>query len=58
MKIYILVANDKDGKPTINMPTQYGRATRAYTSIGRAKAYARRFDCSVVEFDTEKGKLV
>lgn len=58
MKVYILVANDKDGNPTVNMPKQFGRATRAYTSKGRARVYAKKFMCTALEFDTEQGKAV
>lgn len=58
MKIYILVAKDKDGKPTINMPVQFGRALRGYTQKGRAQVYGRKFNSTVLEFDTEQGKIV
>lgn len=58
MKIYLLVANDLEGKPTLNMPTTFGRQTRAYASKARAKVYAKKFNCSVVEFDLAKGKIV
>lgn len=58
MKIYILVTNDKDGNPIVNMPTLFGRTTRAYASKARARVYARKFSCSVVEIDLEKGKIV
>lgn len=57
MKIYVLVAN-KDGETTVNMPTHYGRVTRVYKSKAQAKVYARRFDCSVMEFDLDDGTLV
>lgn len=57
MKVYILVAND-EGKPTLNMPIYFGRSIRAYNSKARAKVYARRFSCAVVEVDLETGKIV
>ena len=58
MKIYVLVANDKEGKPTFDMSITFGRNIRAYNSRARARVYARKFQCSVVEFDIEKGKVV
>lgn len=57
MKIYILVANDK-GLPTTNMPVKFGRGIRAYGSKARARVYARRFDCAVIEVNLEDGKIV
>ncbi len=57
MKIYVLVTT-KDGEPTLDMPTHFGRSIRAYTSEKRAKAYAKRFDCYVIEIDLTKGKMV
>ena len=58
MKVYVLVANDKEGKPTFNMPTHFGRTTRAYSSKARARVYAKKFSCTVVELDLEQGKIV
>lgn len=58
MKVYVLVTKDKEGKPTFNMPTHFGRTTRAYASRARAKVYARKFDCDVVELELEEGKVV
>lgn len=58
MKVYILVANDKDGEPTFDMSVTFGRSIRAYNSKARAKVYARRFKCSVVELDVERGEVV
>lgn len=57
MKIYILVAND-EGQPTVSMPVSFGRNIRAYNSKARAKVYARKFKCAVVEVDIESGKIV
>ncbi len=58
MKVYVLVTKDKDGKPTFNMPTHFGRTTRAYASKARARVYAKKFGCAVVALDLEKGKVV
>lgn len=58
MKVYVLVANDKDGKPTFDMSITFGRHIRAYNSKARARVYARKFNCSVVELDTQEGKVV
>lgn len=57
MTIYILVANN-DGEPTLNMPYSFGRNIRAYESKARAKVYARRFKCAVVEIDLEDGQII
>lgn len=57
MKIYVLVANE-DGTPTTNMPVQFGRGIRAYNSKARAKVYARRFNCHVIELNLEDGNIV
>ena len=57
MKIYVLVAQE-DGEPTFNLPVQFGRAIRAYTSKARAKVYARKFECYVIEVDLTDGKIV
>lgn len=58
MKVYILVAKDDEGELTFNMPYNFGRNIRAYTSKARAKVYARRFNCEVVELDIETGKIL
>lgn len=58
MKVYVLVKKDKDGKPTFNMPTHFGRLTRAYSSKARAKIYAKKFECNVIELELEQGKIV
>lgn len=57
MKIYILVAND-EGNPTTNMPIYFGRGIRAYSSKARARVYARKFKCVVVEIDLASGRIV
>jgi hypothetical protein len=58
MKVYVLVAKDEKGGTTFNMPVTFGRGLRAYNSEARAKVYARKFKCSVVELKTEEGKIV
>lgn len=58
MKVYVLVTKDTEGKPTFNMPTHFGRTTRAYSSRARAKVYANKFNCNVVELDLSEGKIV
>lgn len=58
MKIYVLVATDEDGEPTLNMPVDFGRTIRAYNSKARAKVYARKFKCAVIEVDLQDGQLV
>lgn len=58
MKVYVLVAKDKEGNPTFNMPINFGRGLRAYDSKARAKVYARRFNCKVVELNIEEGTEV
>jgi hypothetical protein len=57
MKIYVLVTT-KDGEPTLDMPVHFGRSIRAYTSKARAKVYAKKFDCYVIEVDLTKGEMV
>lgn len=57
MKVYILVAIN-EGSATTNMPVLFGRGIRAYNSKARAKVYARRFKCAVVEVDLGTGKIV
>ena len=58
MKIYVLVTMNKDDELTTNMPVSFGRGIRAYTSKARAKVYARKFECAVVEVKVEDGKIV
>lgn len=58
MKVYILVAKNKDGDSTFDMPIYFHRAIRAYNSEARAKVYARKFNADVVELDVKKGKVV
>ena len=58
MKLYVLVAVDEDGEPTYNMPVGFGRAVRAYSSKARAKVYARKFKCAVIEVDLENGEMI
>lgn len=58
MKVYVLVDNDKDGNPTFDMSVTFGRHIRAYNSKARARTYARKFQCSVVELDIADGKVV
>lgn len=58
MKVYVLVADDNDHNLTFNMPVTFGRGLRAYDSEARAKVYARKFKCKVVELDIDKGKIV
>jgi hypothetical protein len=58
MKVYVLVTQDTEGNPTFEMPTHFGRTTRAYASKARAKVYAKKFNCKVVELNLEDGKVV
>lgn len=58
MKVYVLVAKDEEGKPTFNMPVLFGRSLRAYDSKARARVYAKKFNCDVVELELESGKVV
>jgi len=58
MKVYVLVAEDKDGEPTFSMSTQFGRTVRAYTNRAQAKAYAKRFGCVAIELNVEDGLVV
>ncbi len=58
MKVYVLVSKDKDDEPTFNMPVTFGRGLRAYDSKPRAKVYARRFKCMVVELEVERGEVI
>lgn len=58
MKIYVLVSQDKDGEPTLDMPVTFGRSIRAYTSKARAKVYARKFKSYVIEVKLTDGKIV
>lgn len=58
MKVYILVAQDKEGKSTFDMPVTFGRNLRVYDSKSRAKVYGRRFGCKVIELNIEEGKEV
>lgn len=57
MNIYVLVSND-EGEPTTNMPVHFGRGIRAYNSKARARVYARRFGCAVIELKLQDGKIV
>lgn len=57
MKIYVLVTTEK-GEPTVNMPVYFGRSIRAYISKSRARVYARKFQCYVIEVDLTDGKIV
>ncbi len=58
MKIYVLVADDNEHNLTFNMPVVFGRGLRAYDSKARAKVYARKFKCKVVELDIKSGKII
>lgn len=58
MKVYVLVSKDKNNELTFNMPVHFGRGLRAYDSKARAKVYARKFNCKVVELDVMTGKTV
>ena len=55
MKVYILVNKNQN---TLSMPVTFGRSVRVYDSKARAKVYGRKFNCTVVELDVEKGKVV
>lgn len=57
MKIYVLVASE-EGQPSVNMPVYLQRQIRAYTSKARARVYARKFNCAVVEVDISSGKII
>lgn len=57
MKVYVLVTT-KNGEPTFDMPTTFGRGVRAYDSKARAQAYAKRFKAVVIELDLENGEEV
>lgn len=58
MKVYVLVKNNEDGELSFDMDISYARRVRAYDTLGRAKAYAKRFNASIVEFDIEKGQKI
>lgn len=58
MKVYVLVAENEKGELTFDMPVTFGRGLRAYDSKARAKVYARKFNCNVVELDLDKGIVV
>lgn len=58
MKVYVLVAQDEEGEPTLDMPTHFGRKVRAYTSKAVAKVNAKRFNCAVVELSIGRGEVV
>jgi hypothetical protein len=57
MKLYVLI-DQEDDKPTFNLPVHFGRGVRAYSSQARARVYARRFNCYIVEVDMTKGNIV
>lgn len=58
MKLYVLVAKTEDGDVTFNMPTNLGRAVRAYKSEGIALTMAKKFKCHVVELHVGDGTLI
>jgi len=57
-KIYVLIDTDEDGETITDMPVTFGRSVRAYTSKARARMYAKRFKCEVVELDLNDGEIV
>jgi hypothetical protein len=58
MKIYVLIIRNDDDTDTLKMPTTFGRRIRAYPSKARAKAYAKRFNATVVECEVNEENIV
>lgn len=58
MRIYILVADDKNGEPTFEMPVRLGRKLRVYESKKVAQRYAAKFNCTAIELKVEEGYAV